>query len=318
MSTFTLGAIELPSGKVIDQLDNVTLANGLVEMIRGVAGSVDPEFIANISQEPVLSFGTTQVKDVCDLTFIDGLPVVAGDPIILWFREIAAGATLTAIASGSHIKVTCYNGVLLLDSIDASLNEPSTCAATFHILYDGTNNPFVVEMDQAYVPTPGAGQYFRLGAGWLESVALARLQQFSLQTGLGLDKQFEAGSIWPVQASILNRQPMWTWTTLETDIMDSLPDPTAGKVPGLLGKSIDFSGKNTRAHLQSVVKGGELDLIGNATHLRFEVAEGKAKISDANFTPNQTAPVTVEIKPTWDGSATALMTYGGGVAIAVA
>lgn len=304
MSTFTLAAIDI-QGTIYDQLDNVTLDPGLAHSILGSAGSLDPEFIANIDQNPTLQFTTTQVKDILDLTFLDGQAISSGSPIILWFREMVAGGGLTALATANHLKVTCNLGLLTVQTIQADLNTPATTECQLVMLYDGTNNPFVVEKDVATVPSPTIGEYFVLGKGFIENVAIARLQSWTLNTGLKVDVQKEGGSIWPVQASIISRSPTWTWTTLDTEIIDSLPAATDGAVPGLLGKALDFTTQNTRAHLQAVVKGGALVPEtggGNNLHLQFEVFEGSIHAGSMQFQPQENAPVPITVTPVWDGT----------------
>lgn len=313
MASFVLAALDI-DGTIYDQLESVTLAPSLAHAIMGSAGSLDPEFITNIDQNPTIRFTTTQIQDILDLTFLDGFALAAGSSVILWFREMVAGGGLTALDSSSHLKVTCYLGLLTIQSVNAGLNTPATAEVLVTLLYDGTNNPFLVEKDVATVPSPTVGEYYVLGKGWIEQVAVARPQGFTLNTGLELDVQKEGGSIWPVQASIISRRPTWQWVTLRTDIMDSTGDD--GDVPGLLGKSLDFSGsKATRAFLQSTVKGGSLVAEAGSSHIKFEITEGVAHIEDGDFQPGQTAPVTVTVTPTWDGTVTDIMTYTKDVAI---
>lgn len=253
-----------------------------------------------------------------DKTFTDGFALSPGNSIVLWFREMVAGAGLAALADAVHIRITCNLGLITLESINAALNVPATVEVLATLLFDGINNPFTVEKGIGGVPAPTDGEYYVLGKGFLEDIAIDKPQSFTLATNLQLDIQKEGGSIFPVQASIIGRQPQWSWITLRTDIMDSTNDD--GDVDALFGKSIDFSGKSTRAFLQRTAQGGTLLPESNTgpdvAHIKFEVLEGVASIENSDFQPGQNAPVTVMVKPSKiDGIANDIMTFTKDVAI---
>jgi len=313
---FVLSAVEFGklvggSWTAIDQITDWRISPNLAPLIVSGGSKIDPKFIANIDQAPAISFSTTAMKVAMDKVGLDGLELDSGDTpeqdaAILWFRRRAHGGKW---ASGNTaIKVTINMGLVYMQPTEARLGQPATIGYAIQSVYDGSNDPIVVEKETAYSlnGTPATEAYWTVGKGYVNGQVLERIQSFRFDPQIELRLAREAGAIWPIEAALKSRKPFWEWETENLQVFDSA-DGGADLALGVGGIKINTGSGVTRAFLQKVDEGGKLvgETVaggGEAVHIEFEVFEGTVGPGDVAGSHQQDGTMPVRVTPSDDDS----------------
>jgi hypothetical protein len=280
------------------------------------AGQVDPHLIGSIDQAPTVRFTTSQIETMLDLFFINGLALdAATNQLVMWFRKLAPGGTIDVTATGA-IKCTTFLGLLTVESITCNVNQVATGEFAAQLLTtDGAAIPISFE-EATYSPTSPAEKYFTLGKFYLDDAETSRVQAFRLMMNNNVQVQRSGGTIWPVHASIIQRQPRMEWDTHDLSVLDITP-LAAGDVK-IDGGIIGAAPLETVAFLQQILKGGGLEPAVDTKHIEFKMTEGMISVGNTiDGRPQEANPITVSVQGSYDGTAD-IITYAKGQTIQVA
>ncbi|UCG33297.1 MAG: hypothetical protein JSU68_01450 [Phycisphaerales bacterium] len=293
LAAYSLYAVGIGTEGTIRQISAQGMDPAIQKALLSGDGSVEPTWASVIQQEPRATFTTTQIKTVLDLVWPYGYVIPTNSqPLDLWFRKRAAGSTF---ASGSdHVKCTINKGLLVPQVIRATQGQPATIDCEVVILWDGTNDPIVIEADQALDDlSPVVSEVYTLGPWWIDNVKYEdSIQDFTFDPGLRIETVKGGGKVWPLQASIHDHNAAMRCTLLDLSILDKTADL------GVFGKAISTG--VTRAFLRKLVEGATYvpdTGTGNEVHILFDIDEAQVEWENFNAAHGENAALPILCTP---------------------
>ena len=148
------------SDDVLSQLSNVNTTPGIDLLVSSPSGNVFPSFLAAQSQNPEVSFDTTQVLTVLTNTGVTMVDLTAQDSV-LYFEK---SSNLAVRAAGTvHTTLTMPNTALICNQITAGHRTPAVASCRLLNVYDGTNAPVTIASNSAMAGTKVDAQHYVLG-----------------------------------------------------------------------------------------------------------------------------------------------------------
>lgn len=311
---YALRAIQFTQGAgdiVISQITRQTIDPVLQHYLGGGSSEIDPQFIANLHQPIVVSFGTTALKAVIDLCGVGGMAVDSSlasyEAAELWFAKYADQGEFESFTAGTHhIKMSVHLGMLYWTAIDgrADSPDPAEVDVTLIVLSDGTNAPIMIEKDQAWGPTmPSPEVAFVAGDVWLNGVQ-KQVSSLRVSTGIQAARRKLTGGVYPTMCGIRQRR-----FTVEYGIPDlsELDDDS----PGLGISGIAMTGVN-RCFFQKITDDAMLVTPATAEHVRFDYTAGVHHAASVGLTSGTEAITPVVSRPRGTVTSSTVKAIGAG------
>lgn len=276
----------------ITQLDSWNLAPGIANMILKGAGEVDPTYVSQGSITPVLSCGTSQIKDILDSVGIDGMQIDAGtDPgVVAYLKQLAEG--LTRKTGSNHMSLTVKEGMFLPRTITAAqAGGPAIVNCDIVATWDGTNAPIVIAASQAIGITPAATVAWGVGPVSVNGVALSGVQSITIDFGLTEIVRIGDGEVYPSFSALMARNPRVSIVTDKTSYLATL---------GIDG--VAQSATDSVIYLRKCAAGGTRVADNVAEHIKFTIDDGIIQPGTSNYALDQAGATTFDIVPVFDGS----------------
>jgi hypothetical protein len=152
------------SSTFLSQISNARVTPDIDVMIAQSAGLPFPLFTANNRTNPGVTFDTTQVSTILNLSgALSSIVDLSGANTDLYFKKIADLGRRTADASGAHMRFRMSQAFLSLGQISAGHNSEASASVRVGTTYDGTNSPLVPAGSQVLAGTPTHAENFVAG-----------------------------------------------------------------------------------------------------------------------------------------------------------
>ncbi len=302
---YTLYALQIGT-TVIDQIRSQTIDPGLTEMLESGDSSLDNLHVSVNNQSPTITFSTTALKKALDVCGVAGLLIDeagSSNGIDLFFRKRAMGGGYAA--GSSHLKLTVNLGVLIPTTLPATHPEAGSVEFMLYVVWDGTNNPILIDKDQSVSLSLAFSAIHTIGPWWINGVQLLGMTSMGVDFGLTVETKASDGEVWPRSAHIISRGASMTGTTRDLAVLDR----TASL--GILGVA---RSAQTRAFLRKKAAGAALVEDATAEHIRFDINAGRISPQQITGEHQADASTGILVTPIYDGS-NAPIVYAADVAV---
>lgn len=281
--------------------DDHNLPDGITEEALMTGIDLYPSWVGPRTQKPVPTFTTKAIKTALDLISFDGLAITT---IVFYYlkRDVLGwDAGLTP-----HKSVTINDGIIVLNRLGWNGEDPATAEYSIYAIHDGTNAPYIYG-DAVATPAPTVLTECFYG-GPVKIGTLLEVNSWEYTTNFDVKHDVHSGNTHPKFASIRSGKPKATFTSNDTDIMDSVDASTS--LIGATVAPILFLRKGAQTGLAS---GRVAD--ATAEHIGVTINDAYVKAPSSSGGALQDATHTFEIIPRKSG-ATALITLDTTMAIA--
>ena len=253
-----------------------------------------PEQISVVSQKPRFTFGTHDLPKVIDAFGLTGRRVTDGvsKPGIALYQ---AKYNDSALASGSvHRRLRFCESYNMIRRLTCSHRQDATAECESIALWDGTNNPVVIEGSQALPTLPASSGRWTLGAVTIGGIDLTCNIQVDIDFGISLDVFGCNSDIWDTHLNVNEIKPMISITALTPDAFADAGVPLIGLV-GAHADTVIYLRKRLARQAGFVVDATE-------EHISI-TASGILLCNDAhNAQANQRAQATFQLHCDYDGT----------------
>lgn len=143
---WTLGTVKCNNAD-LPALD-LTISSGITELSESADGLVYPTFIGINDRRPSISFST---RNVTALSTHGIVGAAIASSTVATLREMAQGATRTAVGTTTHISFTVTAGRISVNRVGGAHGTPMVANVTITPRYNGTNALFVIDTTAAIV-----------------------------------------------------------------------------------------------------------------------------------------------------------------------
>jgi len=182
-TVFKLDKIVLASGQEIHSLSNEQQQFGIQTLVERSAGEVWPNFIANQSQRPQISFSTKQLDVLLANVGVAGNFALTN---IGAYLKKGAGAGSVARASTVHERMVIAEACVYWSSIRLPHNGTGEASVMIVPIFDGSNDPIVFTGSVALPGSLTAASYFGAGPVAINDVAIPGVQEITIDSGIQL------------------------------------------------------------------------------------------------------------------------------------
>lgn len=197
--------ILLPNATFISELTDTTPATNSEELVGYAAGHVHPLFRGIRNQQPDLSFDCPAVGQVLAAIIAGGnrycLDLSAGNTDI-GYRQGQNLGMRYGPGESYHEILRMTRGFMFWNTIGAQQDQEASIGSRIIATYDGTNAPVAQVGTGALSGTPAAVQWYTLGPVQVNGVAVAGLQEWSLESGDDVSQKGDQGAVWRTYASV--------------------------------------------------------------------------------------------------------------------
>ena len=233
-----LYAVVTPAG-IIDQISDFSLDPGIERILQAGDGKVDAEFVATISQAPVINFTTSALKKGLDISGFDAYQITSATDF--YFRKVQSGGTR---ATGSnHIKVTVSDGMLIPRQLQGQQGSVATLSYdVLPISSDGKQAPLTIATSQALGGTPDETEKYTVGPASVNGTLVDGVQ--STTVDMAIDEMLLSGdgSAFNTFAAIQERRPEVSVSVLDAAVLDTFTTT----------ETVNSSGPVTTDHLGQI------------------------------------------------------------------
>ena len=143
---FVSGPVKI-NGVTLEGVQEITIDLGIQEIV--INDGVHASFAAIQSRRPVITIKTTDTVSMS--TFgLAGTAQGATDSVI-YLRKVAEGGTRVADATAQHISFTVDDGMITVNSVEASDGDIASSEVVITPTYDGTNAILVINTATAII-----------------------------------------------------------------------------------------------------------------------------------------------------------------------
>jgi len=275
----------------IDQIDSVAYDAQTQMALR--AATVDTAFAAVLAQAHRWSVGAsalaTILAEASGQILTDAMKIDADGEhpgADIWYKQ---RQNLGTFASGSaHTKCTIASGLIVPRTLGVSQSAMASLVLDLLAIWDETNDPVVVAVDQALSGTPAADEFFTLGPVYLDTTEIEDVQGWNLTSGIAEQLRFGGGRTWPTHVSLRARGPSLTCNVLDVELLSSL---------GIVG-----DGKEVTLFLRKLENKAKTYADNTENHIKLTIAEAHVGIGTIPAQFGGDAEPGVVITPVHDGS----------------
>jgi hypothetical protein len=172
------------SATFLSQISNARVTPDMEYLVAQSAGLPFPLFCANMGVNPGVTFDTTQVKTVLDLTgALSSIVDLSGANTDLHFKKFSDLGRRVADATAEHIRMRMSQAWLSLGQITAGHNSEASASVKVGTTYDGTNAPIVPAGTLALAGTPTSAEHFVAGPVKVNTVSLPGVESITIDFG---------------------------------------------------------------------------------------------------------------------------------------
>lgn len=170
-------------GTYINQLDSVDPAPGVEDLIAQAGGTVYPSANAMAFADPRVKLSSRDVQSV-----LAGVGLLSGKAVStlakIQYQKRANGGIYNG--NNVHVSLSSTVGFLYIEEFGAQqgAKEGADISLSYVALYDGTNAPLVVNINQALGGSPAVNAVHQLGPVVLEGAQLLGVQKWRFKTGI--------------------------------------------------------------------------------------------------------------------------------------
>jgi len=237
MNEYTVYAAKLCDTLISGATDDQALQSNLAKLIIKGDGSPYPNYIAPMSAQPLILFGTTSIKQLLDAIGVLG-STITGSPCVFFCQKLSE---LGRSSGSDHLSMSVAAGAVIPISLNAQQDEQGGARMIAHCVpaWDGTNNPIVTAL-AALSGTPSVGQAYTVGPLMINGTKVGGEQSLRVEWNINLRRPASAGEAWSRNVFLLDMDPVITYTTTEVTLLNTL------------GPNGIVAGANTAAYLQKL------------------------------------------------------------------
>jgi len=277
-NVFVLHGIVLSGGTFISQITNSRPSPAIESVLAKSAGFPYPLATFNMGQKPMVSFETTQIATILNLTGITIADLTA-QTVDLLYKLTTNRASRVADASASHYRFRMANAVLSCDRITAGHKSEATASCTLYNPYDGSNEPIVPAGSVSLSGTPTTSEHYVCGPCSFNGSEFAEVQDLTVDFGRSLIQAGSAGELYDTFIAEQELNP--------TVSVKGLGIPWFGA--GLNGTALT----SMTCYLRRLATTGRV-ANGTASHIAFTGASGIVYPEDASGGSND--PVVTSLR----------------------
>jgi hypothetical protein len=218
----------------INQINSASPDAGVTLFEESSGSETDREFVAAKDVQPTLPIETTDLSVLTTIGF-SGL-LVSGTGLIAYARQLPFGGLPAAVASTTHVKMLCTDGLLVPVGISAGHNQIARLSLMLHGVLGTAGGsgatPFVWSANSAIAT--GAGQIanqYTTGPIKYTNAGGSRLVQgisnINVSFGLQVVKESSDGDVYPTHVSIIARLAKIEFTTKDAALIAEIGDGSA-------------------------------------------------------------------------------------------
>ena len=285
------------SNVLLDQISNFRCSPEIARVVLAADGSVDPTYVAVMSQVPKVRFTSTALATILGACGISGA-IIDSDAtypgLECWFQKMAEGGVRASGAS--HLKLTVNEGILVPITIRAGMDEPASIDLEATCSYDGSNDPIVIADSQSLSGSPAVGELFTVGPVKINGTTLEGIQDATIDLGIQVLAQRGDGQVWPTYVAIMSRRPSIRVRTTDVVSLDTF---------GLSGAAQGAT--DSVVYFRKVSEGGTRVADGTAEHISLTIDEGHISVEDVTAGQDGPGMSEVLVTPTYDETAAILV-----------
>jgi len=275
----------------LSQLPDRDIDLGFTEELGYGAGQLSPSHVSVMSQDPVISGGTTEIaRFLTNIDALVGLAIPSTTVITSVAFYFQSAQLLGGIKAGStHLSGTINKGMVIPSEVSVEQSGVATMTFDLHALYDGTNLPIVWADSQALASgTPAVDEQFTLGPTFINNVQVPGLQGMTWSFGIEVEKHSTDGQVYPLTMRIIRVTPM---ITLRTN------DVVTASDFALSGTALDAN--TFKSYLQKLDNMGDRVAIATQEHVEILGSASQGFITVENLGgANQESHVSeIKIRP---------------------
>lgn len=192
---FVLHGIALSGGTFISQITNSRPSPGIEAILAKSAGFPYPLATFNMAQKPMVSFETTQIATILNLTGIT-IADLTSQTVDLYYKLTTNRASRELDASGVHYRFRMANAVLSCDRITAGHRSEASASCTLYNPYDSVNEPIVPAGSVSLSGTPTSNEHYVIGPCAFNLTAFNEVQDLTVDFGRQLIQVGSAGELY--------------------------------------------------------------------------------------------------------------------------
>lgn len=302
MTHYTNHTIEIQdtadgSATILGSLTNVSAPNDSDVQYSETGGRYYPEHVSVAAIMPKMSASSFDLPKVIDYLGLPGAMLVEalGPPVKVGLAIYQAKYNDAELASGSvHRRLRFPKAYLMARRISVSHRNDAQIDIEGVAIYDGTNNPVLIETSQPLPTLPSSPGRWTIGDISVGGVSIGCNVQVDIDFGVTATAFGCDSDTFDTKLNLDSIQPKITITSLDPENF------AAAKVPllGLAG-----------THANTIIKlrkrnNGTAGFVDDATTVHITItADGILLVDDAhNATGNQRAQTTMTMHCKWDGT----------------
>ncbi len=287
MAVASVGVLHgiINSSTFLSQISNARATTDIQNIIAESAGLPFPVFTGPMSIGPSVSFDCTQIKTILDLTnALTGIVDLSGANTDLLFKATVDLGRRLADNTAGHVRFRMSQAYLSVNQISAGHNSEATASCILGTTYDGSNAPLVAAGSVALTGTPTSATHYVAGPAKLNTVALAGIQDMSIDFGRRLIVLGSDGELYPTFCTCQFYQPTITFRVL-THVWQTY---------GIIGTALSGSAGALTCYLRKVSSTGRI-VDGTAEHIAFTGTTGTIQVDEATGGNNDPNMITVRV-----------------------
>jgi hypothetical protein len=239
-NVYKLSAISA-NGSLIKGVTGQSLDPNMEKFVNRGGGSPYPSYIAGKQKKPVLSFTTTDMKTLLDLTGL--APIAVGTTVDLYLAAMVNGLGIDTNAT--HLKLTLNHGMIIPRRIAAQQGAEATAQVDVISVYDGTNDPIVYAAAQS-LPSGYDNVTEKFTLGPCKLAAMVETIGWDLDLGIRDEALFRDGEPYARLAYMSEMEPVATVRTHDATIRSTIGENGTGAVDPTLFLRKLVEGQNSR------------------------------------------------------------------------
>tara|TARA_R100000808_G_scaffold19496_1_gene42293 strand:+ start:10166 stop:11095 length:930 start_codon:yes stop_codon:yes gene_type:complete len=282
-------AIDLNGTNVLTQLQDVTPANNVQELIEYSASEAAPLFSGSFGAVPDFTFTTSQLKTVLDLIDVENVAHdLSGGSADLWYRKSDPHSTREAIGVSDTLhdrwRLTT-NALLTIQSMSASQGGLATMVARLLPVWDGSTDPIVFTGSLGNLPASAVSEFFTLGRIDINGTDIGAVTDVSVDYQVEYEEVADSGEAYITYGGIQRFSPRISITSRDVTLM---------RTYGTAGTALT----SFELYWRHLAANGNVVANGTATHIKMTATAGTIRAREVSGLPEAAVQIDIDlIKP---------------------
>ena len=297
-NVYTIGAAAFSHASTSDfNLDGVTDVGVNPEVAQRILYGAGQHLATHVhvhAVTPMINFTTTDLATA--LTNIDpdtGMAIDSGGSAfdlltMLFTKKQNLG---TRGGDSAHFSVTVNLALVVLRSVTLEQGGVAKAQIEIHVIYDGTNDPFVYAQTVTLPHVPSIDEAFTLGPFNINGSLVDAFDRVTINYGNRVNAVFAGGALYPEHVNIDEHGPTIELYTKDVGVLDDY---------GLLGTAISAS--DVVFYAKKYANESNYVANGTAEHIKFTLDKGIVVPASASGMNNVDAEAQLVITPIYDGT----------------